>query len=462
MNDIVVNFDQYKSQVDIQERFFLEITPIIINEEITDFIHIFQVQKNGFARLTDYSNYFIARVLGESLTNSATNTKVNAHGKFIVAFLNYIFYESENKITTIEELDRKLILEFLAKYAQGLTENQRGIWVSKETSLRAGRAVMRFVYWLKYSYNNRTTGAKINMHKIKQADFDITTKIKRKKRIHKDGSVSQEDFLTKVIECPSDFKKTSKNSGKNHNREKVIQPGLYTIKTLIDVAKRDDQLMIFPIILGAFVGLRQGDVVQMSRERINLPDIEELIKGGRIDLWDEAQISNNPKDSGRIKTHRIQPIYEAFMPIIIQAYEHHLNLLKSRDLDNHKYGAIFFNNRNDDVMKQTSLNRRFNTIADEAISILRTESLEKDNEYAITEYNIISDSKYKLRFHSLRYFYTQMIEELEVEPFTIAYYRGDSCVESQNTYRGNMSTISSLKLVLDKMEALYEEYGLKI
>ena len=55
-----------------------------------------------------------------------------------------------------------------------------------------------------------------------------------------------------------------------------------------------------------------------------------------------------------------------------------------------------------------------------------------------------------------------MIEELEVEPFTIAYYRGDSCVESQNTYRGNMSTISSLKLVLDKMEAMYEEYGLKI
>ena len=62
-------------------------------------------------------------------------------------------------------------------------------------------------------------------------------------------------------------------------------------------------------------------------------------------------------------------------------------------------------------------------------------------------------------FHSLRYLYTQSLEKLESNAFTIMYYRGDEVVESQNTYRGNTNTIEGIKKIMDSMKGELDKYG---
>ena len=458
----VVDLKEYKDlKTPTNEHYFLEVVPAIVNEEIIEFVYIFKTHQDGISRITPYSKYFLhSRVLGKSIANMATNTKVNAHGKFIVSFLNYIFYESERKITEIQQLDRELIMEFLQLYAKGQTKNQKGQWVNRQTIEKAGHAIMRFVYWLKYGKVDTSISG---LGKITKKDFDIAIKEVNKRKTVSSGEVRESHFVENFIKCPTDFIKQgsghSADTSMKNKREKVMEADLFTVKLLIDTAFKHDPEMVLPIVLGAFVGLRQGDVIQMNRQRVSLPIDMDISQGCKIELLHEVQISHSTKDTGKIKKHRLQPIYEPFLPTVIKAYNNHLELIKERGLNTHKYGALFFNRKDDGIMRQSSLNRRFKKIVDKVIEKLRYESLEKNNEYATKQYNIISESNYKLVFHSLRYFYTQSLEKLESNAFTIMYYRGDEVVESQNTYRGNTNTIEGIKKIMDSMKGELDKYG---
>ena len=451
----------YEFENEFQEKYFLEVVDIIVNEEIHSYVYIFRREKNGFSKITPYSRYFTGRVLKNSLINNSTNTQVNAHGKFIVCFLNYIFYERENAISNINQIDRDLILEFLRKYAMGETSTQKGKWIKKENSIRAGKAIMRFVYWLKYT---SIEGEKFGLTKISKGDFDIVQRQVKRKKIIDTGEVRESHYIAESIGCPPDFKKTSKYSSDSSNtktqkREKAINMTLYTVKLLIDTSAKRDPEMTFPIVLGAFVGLRQGDVVQMHRGRMNLPFDLDITENCTIDLLNEVQISNNSNDCGRIKVHRVQPIYEGFIPIVHKAYRDHLGMLENRGLTSHKYGAFFFNTNGNGVMKQQSLNRRFKKIVDEVVSIIRYEAVIKKNVYAINEYNVLEKEGFEIKFHSLRHYYTHALEKFESDPYILMRYRGDSALESQNTYRSNRPIKETIKKVMDGMEAELKEYG---
>lgn len=463
----VIDFNKHKKSMayefknEFQEKYFLEVVDIIVNEEIHSYVYIFKREKDGFSRITPYSRYFTGRVLKSSLINNSKNTQVNAHGKFIVCFLNYIFYERKNGISSINQIDRDLILEFLRKYAMGETSTQKGKWIKKENSVRAGRAIMRFVYWLKYT---SVEGERFRLTKISKDDFDIVQKQVNRRRTVEDGEVRQSHYIVESIDCPPDFKKTSKyNSDRSNNetqkREKAINISLFTVKLLIDTSAKRDPEMVFPIVLGAFVGLRQGDVVQMHRGRINLPFDLDITENCTIDLLNEVQISDNTNDCGYIKTHRVQPIYEGFIPIVHKAYRDHLGMLEQRGLTSHKYGAFFFNSNGNGVMKQQSLNRRFKKIADEVVSKIKYEAVIKKNVYAINEYNVLEKDGFEIKFHSLRHYYTHALEKFENDPYVLMRYRGDNALESQNTYRSNRPIRETIRKVMDEMKGELKGYG---
>lgn len=92
-------------EIDIQQpRFMLKILPIIKNGEMREYLYIVHRDKNGHKMNSLFSNYFFDKVLGKSMRNLSINTKKNFHGRFIVMFLNYVFYESEDTIESIEDL----------------------------------------------------------------------------------------------------------------------------------------------------------------------------------------------------------------------------------------------------------------------------------------------------------------------------------------------------------------------
>ena len=431
-------------------RYFLKTLPVEINGELKNFVYIMHEGKSIIPTISMYSEYFHSRVLADSLAHKATNTIVNAHGKFIILFLNYIFYECDKPIDKIQDLDYKLIKQFLNKHAIGQLNSQKGKSLSSASIKKCGKAVMMFVYWLKYHRLNN--GKTLGLTKIHKDDFVIgTKKIKQKSKTNSAYTIEKE---IKYIESPPEIQTDT-----GETKDKAVELTLYGVKVLIDLSKKYAPNITFGIILGAFAGLRQGEVVQMHRGRIgDISDIATSIEyGAKIDLLRIAPIAHNSKDTGAIKKKRMQPIYEPFLPIVSTAYNQHMDRLKNKGLNNHLYGALFFNSRNG-VMKQKTFSNTFKKITDKFIEFIIAEAL-KDNIYAKKEYSLLERYNFNVTFHSLRYFYTHMLETLETNPFQVMYYRGDKEVTSQNTYRSNITTVAGVKKVMDSVESELKKFG---
>ena len=433
-----------------EHRYFLKILPVEVNGELREFVYIMHEGNSIIPTISMYSKYFEDRVLNYSLADKSVNTIVNAHGKFIILFLNYIFYECDNPIDTIQNLDYELIKQFLNKHAIGELNSQKGKCVNSNTVKKCGKAVMMFVYWLKYHKLNN--GKTLGLRKINKDDFIIVIK-KRKEKSRANSSYTFEKEF-RYIEAPPEIQ-----AGVGDTREKAVELTLYGVKVLIDLSKKYTPNITFGIVLGAFVGLRQGEVVQMHRGRIgDISDIASSIEyGAKIDLLRKVPLTHNSKDMGSIKKKRLQPIYEPFLPVISTAYNNHMNMLKNKGLNNHLYGALFFNSRNN-VMKQKTFSDSFKKLTNKFIELIREEAL-NDNIYAKKEYSLLEKYKFKITFHSLRYFYTHMLETLETNPFQVMYYRGDKNITSQNTYRSNITTLAGVRKVMDSVESELKKYG---
>lgn len=423
-------------EIDIQQpRFMLKILPIIKNGEMREYLYIVHRDKNGHKMNSLFSNYFFDKVLGKSMRNLSINTKKNFHGRFIVMFLNYVFYESEDTIESIEDLTIDHIQEFLEKYSCGEIGRQTNKkWKSADTALDAGDAISKFVYWL-VTARRKDKRLLFNMTSIRKNDFDITVSYKKNKYNDKKEEVKKVNRI-----CEFEVSRSKQE------RKKVTRANLYMVKSLIEVARVNDPMMVFPIILGAFTGLRQGETTQMHRGRIITFKPQDVLKDCYINLLSESMLRDDGKYVGSIKVKRKQPVYPAFLPIIDTAYRQHLKLLQSLGYDTHIHGAIFIDTKGN-AMSYSTYTRRFQDIVEKLkLSLLELTEIYND-ENAGLAYSILTEPDTCLTHHSLRHFYTQQIDKLEKNLIVTQYYRGDNSISSQNDYKGNMASVEGIKMV---------------
>lgn len=429
----------------IDRRYFQKSISIIVNGVKREYVYICNRNKQGVFEISVYSNYFFDKLLGRSLINTSINTKKNFHGNFIVKFLNFIFFDSENKIKDIRDLKQELVAEFLEKYSTGMVGNEsREGWKSKDTALDAGYIITRFVYWLCTSKYNNTNRFKLRY--IKYNDFN-------KKKISIKNKYNRTTKEIQRLDIMVDYQI---NNGKKI-RKKVTTASLYIIKCLVEISMKHDPMMTFGIILGAFVGLRQGEVTQMHRGRIRTFQPYDVMKGCTIDLLEDFMLRSDGKSVGNIKIKRKQPVYEAFLPIISNSYQTHLNLLEEKGFDGNLYGAIMIDNKGN-AMTSRTYQVRFANLVSILLRTLEDEAL-NGKELAIRDYDILQQQN--LTHHSLRYFYTQYLDELEKNLVVIQYYRGDKSVQSQGVYKGYMSTINGIKEIQNSFYDELKELGWK-
>lgn len=429
----------------IDRRYFQKRVSLIINGKKREYIYICNRNKEGKFEISIYSNYFFDKVLGKSLINTSINTKKNLHGNFIVRFLNYIFFDSENKIEEITDLKQELILEFLERYSTGtLDDENRNGWKSKDSALGAGHVITRFVYWLCTTKDNNKNLFKLRY--IKYSDFNKTTVLIKNKY----------NKTTKEVRHLDTMVDYQVNSGQNE-RAKVTTASLYTIKCLVEIAMKHDPMMTIGIILGAFVGLRQGEITQLHRGRIKTFKPFDVMKGCTINLLEDSMLRSDGKSVGNIKIKRKQPVYEAFLPIISHSYQKHLNLLEEKGFDGNIYGAIMIDNRGN-AMTSRTYQGRFSNLVEILLRALQDEAL-SGNKLAIKDYDILQQQN--LTPHSLRHFYTQYLNKFENNLVVIQHYRGDNSVKSQGVYKGHMSTISGIKKIQDSFYGELKKLGWK-
>lgn len=357
---------------------------ILIEENGLSREYVFIVLENKRTRrfkVSAYSSFFFEK----GMLNNRYKTK-EEYAKLIVLFLNYLFFDMYDqwKLKNIEDLKIEYGDQFLSEYAYGkLGESNK----SRATVQLAEIKLTAFYKWLSY--------------KLKSMKY-----------------INESDFSNKPIfsfEYPSYVSPL---------RIKHISSKLFAeILRICDDYPNYRQLKL-AFCLQAFAGLRGGEVCNVSLDKIQFSYIYNELEHFIIDLREKTRLRSDFKSVGGIKKFRIQAIHPIFLTFFKLVYEEHIELIKDRE---NPFGALFLN-RDNEAMMESSYNYHFKNI----ITILIERLINRGDPTSLGQvHQLISG---KVNKHVFRHFYTQTIAETEKNPNQLAYWRGDSSIESSITY----------------------------
>ncbi|MDK0634425.1 integrase [Clostridium perfringens] len=373
------------------------------------------------------------------LKNSAYNTKKNFYAHYIVKFLNHVFNDIDTPIENINDLTIDMVIDFLERFSKGKLKNDNlDEWRSKENVENATRAVCYFVYWLCTKVDKHTKKKVYNMKYIKKSDFRFKTVTKRNKNGY---AIEQNERLRplKTIEVNNELK----------TRPKVKEASEYGVAKLIELAELNDPMLVFPIALGAFAGLRMGEVLQMHRGRI----IGLTIRRNScfFDLTKNVCLRSDNKPTGSIKVLRQQPIHEGTIDILRYFYLQHLDYLESIGMENNKYGALILNEKGI-AMTRSCYMARFDKL-NKLLNLVIKEEAMLGNKKAIIEDAILSAGN--MTHHSLRHYFANMIKNHERGKSAIVqHFLQHSSIETQELYT-QASTKEGIRSIQNSM---YENF----
>ncbi len=357
-------------------------------------------------KVSEYTDFFYET----ELLNRSINTKKNNYGNIMLIFLNYIFFDRDIPIESINDITVEVGNEFLDSYAYGRVGGTTT--KSNGTIDKARSSLTSFYHWLskKRIYKLKTIKPSIFISVTKTYTSRTTTGIKHIER--------------KTIKPI--FKVEFPNITSNQRLEK---PSEFLAYELIEIAKQYDPMMAFPIALQTFAGIRRGEVCQMAQQRIMRTAPYGRSINFVIDLRHELMLRDDGKRTGKIKRLRIQLVYEAFLPYLDKLYRDHKAILQQQRYDDNKYGALVIGN-NGKAMTTDRYAQRFNNLVRKLTKRVM-EMANKKHYQASLDINLLLN--YKMTPHSLRFFFTQYVARRE-NTHTLAMYRGDLNLNTALTY----------------------------
>ncbi|GKU27547.1 hypothetical protein CFOLD11_43740 [Clostridium folliculivorans] len=407
--------------IELKPKRFKSITiNVLIGGNYKTFFAIKENDESGFHRFTDFLyDDFGSGGIKISLADKSANTLRN-YIKPLIKFLNYIYAQ---RFIDIQNLDKDLIKEFLNLYTYNLIDDDENPNSSRSKTEvdRTNQVITKFVYWLCTA--RKSARGKELKYKMKYFELDDFIVGKYPKKL-KNGSIKYVPKLENIVTVNLD------NSNGGKARSKVTKASLYTVKKLVEVSRVIDPMITFAIVLEAFAGLRMGEAMQMHNGRLKLIDLKYESCSLYIDLTSDARLRSDGVKTGEIKINREQPVFEVFADVIRDEYKEHQELLNQRGFLSHKYGAIFINTEGK-AMTNDNYMRRFRSVAEQAIMNIKIEA-GKGSELAIREERLLEGQP--ITPHSLRYIYSQFLNNTVGERLAVAYYRGDRNLKSQDTY----------------------------
>ncbi len=394
--------------------FFYLMISTLQKDELIQYPVIFERETQGVHPFTDYLRDSFK---GFTLRNKTYNTIVNFYVNYVIIFLNFIFNESKNKIDNIEDLNLDIVQEFIDIYCQGkLTMKTSERKPNKDTVDKVNTAITYFIYWLCWKKDK----AKRKMYKMNYISInDFQTKIFNKRTMN-ENTYKKESLCHLVPSNPS---------RKINKRKKVMQAGKYTIERLIELALHNDPMMAFGIVLGAYAGLRQGYVTQMHDRRLYGFEAG-LIFNMRFDFKYESLLRDDGRLTSSLKRKCDIPIYPGCAEVIYTYYQFHIEFLRSKGLYPNKYGVLFIDERGNAMTRKTYI-RRFKELS-KKLEVVITEEANMGISEAISEQRMLSDAF--VSHHSLRHYFKQLIEAIEKNQTSVAFFLAQKSLKSQLDY----------------------------
>lgn len=399
-----------------------------VNNELIEFHCIYETGSGNY-KVHKFTEFLSDKIGKFSLKNKSPNTIKNFYLTFIIRFLNFIFNDCDTPISAIEDLTLEMVEEFLNKFSQGkLPNDEKNSWRSGETVDKATTAINYFIYWLCWKKDSSRRKV-FKMKYIKESDFDFSRVIKNSKSGYASGEYKR---LEPIVE--------PRKTTSIRTREKAVEAGAYTVKKLIEVAQKNDPIMVFGIILGAYCGLRVGFITQLYEGRLKGFQKGKDF-GAYIDFTHEAILRSDNKPTSKLKSRVNVPIYPGCTQIVYKYYQEHIAILKSKGLYPNKYGALFVTERGKAMPHKTYLSRfeRLNKLVEIVINEEASEGILE----AIVEQQILARGK--LTPHSLRHYYKQLIEKCERNSRVVQYYLTHKSLDSQLDYAVSAATEDGLR-----------------
>lgn len=351
--------------------------------------------------VTGYSKYIIYKLVNERIETQ------DFHAKVIISFLNYVFFdiEKKNRIINISELTVEHGNFYLRDYSIGKIGSKKK---TKETIIKVEEILNKFYKFLVDECKD--------MRYLSLENFIYKTNNRRSRNRRKESTETYNSIF--------------KVSYPNYNSPvRVKYVSAYFLSELLKACEYKYPELKLAICLQAFGGLRRGEVCNVSKDKIRIEQLFGELSYFTIDLREKNQLRDDCKSVGNIKKRRIQPIHPVFLSIFSKVYEEHMKLIKN--IDNH-YGALFVN-RNGDALTDESYEEKFKNLIKIVIKRLSAKGDFKSN----SELNILMSGR--VNTHVLRHFFTKFIAKLETtrNSTEIAYWRGDSSLDSALTYLVN-------------------------
>lgn len=370
---------------------------IVLYEEETD-IPIFY---------TGFERYLCHLIKSELLSEKTLSARAYA----ICHFLNYML--KKTNANSLHECSLEVIRGFL----KSLKMQDNGAEYNKSTWLRYRDYVIDFLV-MYYVYNKDSLPFQYIGEELKSLT------IVKDAKFHKKVSVAHNASLR--VSPPKTI----------HKKNRILVDGYLDL--LLYEAKKYEPDITLGIALGAYAGLREGEVVNLTCGRVQtLRKGFGMVSGIEIDLTDKAphfKNWNKKTEPGTIKKNRSQKVYNDFISEISDLYDYHIALMESKAIDTSKDAPLFVNRQGNPMTVQTYSNRVKNLFYERFLPSLKI-ACERQGTYSD---NVAFIETYEMEYpgaHMFRHWFTMyLLTKAKLTSGEIMKWRGDSSQESMNDY----------------------------
>ena len=221
-----------------------------------------------------------------------------------------------------------------------------------------------------------------------------------------------------------------------HKKNRILVDGYLDL--LLYEAKKYEPNIALGIALGAYAGLREGEVVNISFGAVR--SIQRgfgIVSGVEINLTADAPFFTSWKgktDPGSIKKYRLQRVYNDFVVAVTALLNEHTAYMAARGFSTEKNAPMFVNRQGRPMTVQTYSDRVKSLFYQRFLPALRN-TCEQQGTYAEHAAFIETYENEYPGAHMFRHWFTMyLLTKARLTSGEIMKWRGDSSQESMNEY----------------------------
>lgn len=373
--------------------------------------------ENHVIRLTNYHAY-----VGDKKKTKQRNKQNKDEIRRICNFLNFVLFQEfwRYKVTRVSQIPFEAVQAYLRQYS--ITQNRFDGYPSAQSVEKERNAICMF------------------MHNIsgccsKKKEHYYARRIKSSKSKDKSIIEKKREHVYWEYEIQAEYMGDVK-----YNLVRDIPQD--AIPVILNWVQLKAPELYFAAVLQLCAGLREGEVVNVRRATscflggISFSKENGSFTEFNIDLTNEYQLRSDKINVGNIKKKRTQSVYPPFLKLVQHAYENHLKITQSKNIEIFApmFTSKYMNQKTKmhmAITKEAYCNRIKAIMQNYVVpELLKSESHELKT-FALS----VNESSWGL--HAFRHWYTVQLVLNGEDVNSIAFLRGDSSVQSAFWYVQN-------------------------